>query len=195
MALDPAYRPEFDSMKALLLEITEERSPERLVSRIVRRLAEQPHVALARIWLIGRGDRCDRCPMRPECPDQERCLHLAASAGNSLETGSGSWSGTDGRFSRIPIGVHPVGKIAATCEGEMEIDLENDAAWIHFPEWIEKEEIIGFAGEPLCHRREVLGVLAMFTRIHLAEESTFWLQMAAKQAAISMINSRAFDEI
>jgi transcriptional regulator with GAF, ATPase, and Fis domain len=77
----------------------------------------------------------------------------------------------------------------------MEIDLENDAAWIHFPEWIEKEEIIGFAGEPLCHRREVLGVLAMFTRIHLAEESTFWLQMAAKQAAISMINSRAFDEI
>jgi transcriptional regulator with GAF, ATPase, and Fis domain len=195
MPLDPAYRPEFDSMKALLLEITEERSPERLVFRIVERLAQRPHMALVRIWLIGPGDRCDRCPMRPECPDQQRCLHLAASAGTPLDADNGDWSRADGRFSRIPIGVHKVGEIASTCEGAMVVNLETDGEWVYFPDWIEAEQIVGFAGEPLCHRSEVLGVLAMFTRIPLVDEGAFWLQMTARQAAISMINARAFDEI
>ncbi len=195
MTLDLPYRPKFDSMKALLLEIAEERSTERLVSRIVRRLAERPHVALARIWLVGPGDRCGRCPMGPECPDRERCLHLAASAGNSLETGSGDGAATDGRFSRIPIGVHKVGEIASACQGSTVVDLEDDGQWVRLQEWLEAEGIVGFAGEPLCHRGEVLGVLAIFTRIPPGDEDVFWLQMTAKQAAISMVNARAFDEI
>src|SRR5436189_5904211 len=36
---------------------------------------------LARVWLLGPGDQCASCPMRSECGDQTRCLHLIASAG------------------------------------------------------------------------------------------------------------------
>ena len=35
---------------------------------IVRRLAEQPVVALARIWLMKPGDICTTCRFQEECP-------------------------------------------------------------------------------------------------------------------------------
>ena len=48
------YTPEFDSFKERLLELAEIRS----VQRVVTRLAEPPYVALARVWLVDKGDLC-----------------------------------------------------------------------------------------------------------------------------------------
>jgi len=184
-------------MKTLLLDIAEERSCERLFATVVERLAARPHVALARIWVFGPGDRCGRCPMRPECPDRRRCLHLAASAGKPTVEDGADWSRTDGFFCRIPAGVHKVGEIAATGKGAEVIDLrrEKSAGWVRRPRWVETEKIVGFGGHPMNHHGEVLGVLAIFTRIQLIAEGTFWLQMTANQAAVSMVNARAFEEI
>jgi transcriptional regulator with GAF, ATPase, and Fis domain len=196
MTLDASYRPEFDSMKALLLEIAEETSTERLFARIVERLAARPHVALSRVWVLGAGDRCDRCPMRPGCADRQKCLHLTASAGSALHDTRGDGSRTDGYFSRIPVGsTHRVGQIAATGKGHEVDDLQKDGSWVHFPEWVETEQIVGFGGQPLSHRGEVLGVLAIFTRIPLVNEGSFWLQMTANQAAAAMVNARTVDQI
>ncbi|MBW2343373.1 MAG: hypothetical protein JRF53_05080 [Deltaproteobacteria bacterium] len=64
-------KPEFESFKNLLLDIALKRSVHALLDMIVRRLTERPHIALARIWLIGPGDIRPVCPMRSECPDQE----------------------------------------------------------------------------------------------------------------------------
>src|SRR5712691_5242671 len=73
------YTPEFDSFKERLLELAQIRSVAELLQRVVTRLAEAPYVALARIWLVDRGDLCFSCCVRLECPDQTSCLHLAAS--------------------------------------------------------------------------------------------------------------------
>jgi transcriptional regulator with GAF, ATPase, and Fis domain len=40
-----------------------------------------------------------------------------------------------------------------------------------------------------------LGVLGVFTRIPIPAEGRFWFQITANQAAVSMVNTRAFDEI
>jgi hypothetical protein len=61
---------------------------------------------LARLWLVGPGDLCASCAMRPECPDQTACLHLVASAGSTTRV--------DGPFRRFPIGARRVGQVAAT---------------------------------------------------------------------------------
>ena len=42
---------------------------------------------LAQAWLVGPGDLCDSCPMRPGCPSQSSCLHLVASAGAESDAG------------------------------------------------------------------------------------------------------------
>jgi len=45
---------------------------------IVDGLVETAGLALARIWLIGRGDICATCPVCHEYPSRMRCLHWAA---------------------------------------------------------------------------------------------------------------------
>ena len=75
---------DLESLKTLLLEVGHCRNPPHTLLRLCEGLAAIDGVALARLWLTRPGDICDTCPMRSECPDQTRCLHLAASAGTSL---------------------------------------------------------------------------------------------------------------
>ena len=68
MQVDGKYKVEFDSLKKLLLEMAQERSVDSLLEMIVRRLAAQPHVALARIWLVETEDNCSTCLLSEDCP-------------------------------------------------------------------------------------------------------------------------------
>ena len=154
---------EVEPFKCLLLEMAQERSLDSLLSLIVRRLAEQSHVALARIWLMDEGDICDSCLMRKECPDQTSCLHLVASAGNPIDK-SEDWSRLNGDFRRMPRGVRKVGHIAATGEPVEVVDITEDSKWLARPDWAEREEILGFGGQPLVFEEQVLGVLVVFSR-------------------------------
>ena len=67
-------RPEV--LQSVALAVAEARSVESVFGGIVRGLGAEGDIALARIWLIEPGDICSSCPMRAECPDQSRCLHL-----------------------------------------------------------------------------------------------------------------------
>lgn len=134
MKLDPDYKPEFESIKGFLLDMAQERSVEALLKMIVRQLAERPHVALARIWLIRQGD-CPCPEWEVECSDQTTCLHLVASAGGPLAEKDGDWSRLDGDFSRFPLGARKVGYIGATGKPVEVIDIEKDSKWIARPDW------------------------------------------------------------
>ena len=71
-------------------------------------IAECKNVVLARIWLIAPGDICKSCRFRAECPDQTRCLHLVASAGNP-GAAKQNYARLDGTFRRFPLGVRKSG--------------------------------------------------------------------------------------
>ena len=87
MSKTPTCPTDVDLLKRLLLDMAEERCVENVLSLVARRLATQPEVALARIWLVAPGDICTNCHMRDQCLDQTSCLHLVASAGVSAQTG------------------------------------------------------------------------------------------------------------
>jgi len=185
---------DLDSLKCLLLDLAKQRNVEDLLRLIVTRLCDLNGAALARIWTIEPGDICDVCPMRQECPDRTRCLHLVASAGVSQE-GEPQWSRLDGRFRRFPLGVRKVGKIAATGE-QMEVTiLKPDAEWIADPEWAQREQIRGIIGHPLSFQQETLGVLIVFLRRPPTEEAVVWLRMIADHAGAAIANARAFEQI
>jgi transcriptional regulator with GAF, ATPase, and Fis domain len=187
--MEPAYR----QLKELLLALASERSLPALLSRITQGLADQPDVALARVWLIRPGDICDVCARRDECPQQVPCLHLVASAGNPRAAGA-DWSRTDGDFRRFPIGVRKIGEIARGTPILVE-EVASDSQWIARRDWAEREGIRGFGGQPLAHRDEVLGVLGVFTRSPFDSERHEWLHIVADHAASAIANARAFDEI
>lgn len=105
-----------DTLLRVALAAAEARDPTTVLSTVVGGLTAGAGLALARVWLVRPGEPCEVCPMREECPDQKRCLHLAASAGNPRHEPQERWSRTDGDFRRFPLGVRKVGHIAATGE-------------------------------------------------------------------------------
>lgn len=184
-----------DVLKNLLLEIGQQRSLRAVLRVVVERLAGEEHVALARIWLIRPNTDCHSCPLPVECSDQNRCLHLVASAGRPLREEGTSWDRVDGEFARFPLGVRKVGRIGATGECVSVRDVQKDTEWIARPDWARKEAIRGFAGQPLVFKGEILGVLAIFTREPLSQHCLDWLRMIADLVAASIANTRAFEEI
>ena len=187
------YRPEFDSFKALLLELAQIRSVDKLLKVVVTRLAERPHVALARVWLLDAADQCETCRLRLECADQKNCLHLKASAGQPK--GSGNWSRCDGEFRRIPIGVGKVGEIARNAQPCIVQDTVDNYPKFKRPEWVRSEAIRGFNGQPICFQGKVLGALAVFTRIPTPDQAPDWLRILADYIAVALVSTQAFEEI
>jgi len=187
-----------EALQGLAVRISGERSVDAVLESIVHGLAQQPDVALARVWVTRPGDVCASCRMRPACPDHTSCLHLLASAGTSL-TGD-QWSRTDGTFRRVPFGnlrmefcPSPVRAIATDRAGQL-LHVSACSQWAH-PDWIKQETIESFAGHPLVFRDETLGVLGVFRRAIINEEEFGWLQMFANQAAAAVANARAFSEL
>lgn len=141
---------------------------------------------LARIWLTGPGDRCADCPMRPECPDQRTCLHLVASAGQSLRI--------DGPFRRFPIGAREVGRVPLTREPFVAL---KDLAALGLAErtWLATHGVQSFAALPLEHGGACIGVLAVFSRGMLTDHELDALGAAARLGALALGNLRAFREL
>jgi len=181
----------------LLLELAGHHHLSELLPLAVQRLAEGPTVALVRIWLIQPPlpDDCHQCHLSSECQNRERCLHLVASAGHSLTVTSAVWDGLDGAFRRFPIGVRKVGQIVQTGKSLEVADVAHDQAWAADSTWIRDERIAAFAGHPLLHRGEVLGVLGLFARERPGQACFEWLRMIADHLAAAIANARALDEI
>jgi transcriptional regulator with GAF, ATPase, and Fis domain len=188
--------PLFVDPKRLLLDMAREHALPKLLRMVVDRLAASPRVALARVWLVQRSEECTGCPMVAECQGRSECLRLFASSGRSLADPRVEWTRLDGAFSRFPLGVRKVGQIAATGEPIEAPDLSPaPPAWAACPDWIRAEKIAGFGGQPLVHRGEVLGVLAVFARGAIGSECMDWLRTIADHTAAAIATARAFEEI
>jgi len=183
-----------EPLLSLAATVTGEHHTRDVLDAIVRGLAGQPGVALARIWLLSPGDLCEVCFQRADCRNQTQCLHLRASAGVSLKSNE-DWSGLDGYFRRIPLGKHKIAVIAATGEPILVGDQAPESEWITGSNWAKQEGIRGFAGEPLTFREKILGVLAIFSREPLNEQDSVWLRMFANQAAVAIANAQAFEDL
>ena len=183
--------------KRLLLDLAGHHHLSELLPLAVRRLAEGPAIALVRIWLMQPPlpDDCAKCRLAAQCQNRDRCLHLVASTGRSLDGTHASWDRLDGVFRRFPIGVRKVGQIARTGQSLEVADVAHDQAWAADPTWIRDEQIASFAGHPLLHRGEVLGVLGLFAREAPGDSCFEWLRMIADHLAAAIANARALDQI
>ena len=193
--LSADYKPEFESLRDRLVELAQIRHVDELLKRVVTVLAERPHVALARIWLVDCGDICASCHMAARCPDRTSCLHLVASAGAPRPNDNPDWSRVDGEFSRMPLGVGKIGRVGATGEAIVVKDFADDPAWLRRYQWAARAHISGLDVQPIKFKQEILGVLAIFTTIPTPEEGPVWLRIFADEIAGAIVNARAFEEI
>jgi len=138
---------------------------------------------LAQVWLVGPGDLCDSCPMRPECPSQSSCLHLVASAGGDRDAVD--------PFRRNPIGVGSLGRIPVSHASLVE-RTNLDALGLADPAWLTRNQVRALAAVPLEHGERCLGALVVYSRNLLPEDHLRVLTFSAKLGAEALGNVAAF---
>ena len=196
-ASDQRYdtRFDFDFASSLLLDIAQERSVERLMRKSVGAAMALHEFARVEFWLIEKGDICLRCPQRPKCTDQTRCLHLVAAGENPSSGGPRESSHIYSSQERIPLGVGFVGRIAKT--GQINV-LENlQAARDEFfdLDFSRFRKLGHCAGAAISFRGEVLGVLVIFSHVNITRDRRAWHKIFSDHFGAAIANARAFEEI
>jgi GAF domain-containing protein len=162
---------DLELLQTISLAVSQVRTVDSVLKMIVDGLVQKAGFALARVWLMSPGDICATCPMGGECPSRVRCLHLAASAGRSRVNGT-EWTGIEGAFRRMPLGVRKIGQVGSTGKSFLIEDAALHPELIAHPKWIRDEGIHGFAGHPLSFREEILGVLRPLGAIHFSRSTS-----------------------
>src|SRR5689334_22027599 len=123
--------------------------------------------------------------MRPECPDQTRCLHLLASAGTTGRL--------DGAFRRFPIGAREVGMTIVRQEPFVArggIDSRSLAETT----WLAAHRVKSFAALPILANGEAVGVFAVFSRRELTDAEVRLIGFAIAQAAATEAQRAGADD-
>jgi GAF domain-containing protein len=169
-----------DFLKDVALAVAQEQHLETVMKMIVEGINEERDIALVRLWILESDADFTEWHLHPEAANQTRCLHLVASAGHPLNEHE-DWSRLNGAFGRVPLGVGKIGLIGQSGESILIPDISVDQRWVVRPEWVKQEAIRSFAGHPLKFRKEILGVLGVFSRAQLTENEFGWLRTFRKE--------------
>jgi PAS domain S-box-containing protein len=123
--------------------------------------------AFARVWTLERGSDV---------------LELQASAG--------VYTHTNGAHGRVPVGRFKIGLIAAERRPHLTNAVVGDPR-VGDQEWARREGMVAFAGYPLLVEDRLVGVLAMFSRAALPEDTLEALSSVANVIAQGVERRRA----
>jgi len=129
------------------------------------------NAAFARVWILD---------------EQEGVLELQASAG--------MYTHTDGGHSRVPIGELKIGLIAQERRPHLTNTVTNDPR-VSEKEWARRKGMMAFAGYPLVVEDSLVGVMAMFAREELSEDTLEALGSVADVIAQGIQRKQAEEEI
>ncbi len=113
----------------------------------VKAIVEHLDAAFARIWTLNA---------------EQEVLELQVSAG--------MYTHVDGGHARIPVGAFKIGKIAQERIPHITNEVQTDPR-VSDHEWARREGMVGFAGYPLIVADRLLGVMALFSRSKLPEDT------------------------
>ncbi len=181
--------------RELLLSMSQARCVDSLFQRVVEKYSETPGLVLTRIWLIRPGDQCQTCPLRENCLDQTRCLHLVAQSYRKGSETEGEEA--DEECHRIPLGFGKIGRSAATGQVEDFLSFEDDLDFSVSKRWARRVNALGLAVIPVVFQGKVLGVNSFVPDVDLdmKGEGLFWGRLIADHLAASITNAEAFEKI
>ena len=139
----------------------------RVLQACVESVVRHLDAAFARVWTIERGSDV---------------LELQASAG--------MYTHTDGAHGRVPVGMYKIGLIAAERRPHLTNSVVGDPR-VGDQEWAKAEGMVAFAGYPLLVGDRLVGVVAMFARSALPEDTLEALSSVANVIAQGIERRRA----
>jgi len=142
-------------------------SMQSMLQKSAEALVRHLDAAFARIWTLN---------------PKESLLELQASAG--------LYTHLNGRHSRVPFGELKIGLIAKERQPHLTNDVVNDPR-ISDPEWAREKGMVAFAGYPLLVEDRVVGVMGMFARHPLTEDTVEAIATVAAPIAQGIERKRA----
>lgn len=142
-----------------------------VLQRCVESVVTHLEAAFARVWTIERGSDV---------------LELQASAG--------MYTHLDGPHGRVPVGKFKIGLIAAERRPHLTNSVVGDPR-VGDQEWAQREGMVAFAGYPLLVEDRLVGVLAMFTRRALPDDTLEALSFVANVIAQGIERRRAEERL
>ena len=181
--------------RGIVRDITERKRLEEMQARRVRQAALRADVSLALTAttsdLQGVLQQCAEAAVRHLDAafariwifnEPEQMLELRASAGD--------YTHLDGAHARVPLGAFKIGLIAQERRPHLTNDVLNDPR-LSDPDWAQRKGIAAFAGYPLMVENQLIGVLAMFARHPLADDTFDALATVADALAQGIERKRA----
>ena len=107
-----------------------------------------------------------------------------------LQASAGMYTHTDGPHGRVPVGEFKIGLIAQERRPHLANDVGTDPH-VDDKEWARREGMVAFAGYPLLVEGRLVGVLALFAREILAEDTIEALAQVADVIALGIERKRA----
>jgi PAS domain S-box-containing protein len=133
-----------------------------MLRRCAEALVKHLGAAFARVWTLNA---------------ETNVLELQASAG--------LYSHIDGAHSKIQMGEYKIGRIAQERKPHLTNRVIGDPS-VHNQEWAKQEGMVSFAGYPLLIEDRLVGVLGMFSRNVLPENTLFALAAVANSVALGI---------
>ncbi len=150
------FRSEIDSTLAKSHNLQE------MLQQCTEIIVSYLNVAFARIWTHN---------------SQEKLLHLQSSAG--------IYTHRDGAHGRIPVGKFKIGLIAQERKPHITNSVQTDER-VSNKEWAIREGMVAFAGYPLIADSELVGVVAMFSKQPLNQNTLNVLSFIVEEIAIAI---------
>jgi PAS domain S-box-containing protein len=144
-----------------------ERPLQSMLQKSAEAMVRHLDAAFARIWTLN---------------PTESLLELQASAG--------MYTHLNGRHSRVSVGEFKIGLIAQERQPHLTNDVCNDPR-VSDREWARENGMVAFAGYPLLVEDRVVGVMAMFARHPLTEDTIEAIATAAAPIAQGIERKRA----
>jgi PAS domain S-box-containing protein len=142
-----------------------------LLQKCAQSLVKHMDAAFARIWTLD---------------SENSVLELQASAG--------LYTHLDGAHGRIPLGTMKVGILAKQGLPQLTNDLLNDPH-LQDKEWAKREKMIAFAGYPLMVEGRLVGLMALFSRNRLPNDTIEVLGVIADAVAQGIMRKRAEEKV
>ena len=102
-----------------------------------------------------------------------------------LQASAGLYTHLNGPHSRVPVGAYKIGLIAQERQPHLTNDVANDAR-VSDPEWAKREGMVAFAGYPLVVEDRLVGVLALFARQPLPQNTLKALASISDSIAVGI---------
>ncbi len=146
--------------------LTESDSLQNMLHECTETINKHLDTAFARIWTLNK---------------EENMLELQASAG--------MYTHIDGPHSHVPVGKLKIGLIAQELKPHLTNNVINDPR-IGDREWARREGMVAFAGYPLIVEDNIVGVMGMFARKPLVNDTLDTLASMADMIALGIERKR-----